>query len=406
MGPRKNSRKNQSQDQSLAAPPGETILPRQTLDLIKIQFLKQVDLFKNFPDALIEQMAAEFPEVILTRDRYLFHEGDPEREMYLILCGKLLITRMNKKIALLGPGQYLGEMALIESKPRSASALAMSDMVLLKIVEDHFKSYLLTDPSSVVAMMKTLSSRLRQDVEEMAFEMRRLNNFTHDMRNCVVPLSLVECLLDDAVQLLRGTSQGHKPRRGCDQVDKGFRTVLAVRNNLLTLMEQSLACSRRLKRDYIRKQGDLFHLIRETVEEMTYHKYLKGKQVTLKHNPPVAVLDFNFLDIKRVVQNLLINGGYVTGPGGDLEVLIQGTEREVEVSVRDYGPGIPKEIQPRLFQEDLTTKPDGNGFGLLSCKEIVEDYHNGRIWFETEPGKGTIFHFTLPTRLKKGHLQI
>ena len=49
-----------------------------------------------------------------------------------------------------------------------------------------------------------------------------------------------------------------------------------------------------------------------------------------------------------------------------------------------------------ILNENYTSKPDGNGFGLMSCKEIVQELHSGKIGFESELGKGTTFYFTLP----------
>ncbi len=49
------------------------------------------------------------------------------------------------------------------------------------------------------------------------------------------------------------------------------------------------------------------------------------------------------------------------------------------------------------MKEKFSIKPDGNGFGLLTCREIIEDYHKGRLWFESIWGQGTTFYFTLPT---------
>jgi len=75
------------------------------------------------------------------------------------------------------------------------------------------------------------------------------------------------------------------------------------------------------------------------------------------------------------------------------------------VSVSDTGVGIPAESLPRIFEkftqvgEILTGKPGGTGLGLAICKEIV-DLHGGRIWVESEPGRGSVFSFTLP-RLSK-----
>jgi len=68
----------------------------------------------------------------------------------------------------------------------------------------------------------------------------------------------------------------------------------------------------------------------------------------------------------------------------------------LKVSVIDKGAGIPEDVQGYLFKDTLTTKKDGNGLGLLSCKSIIEENHQGKLWFETESGKGTTFHFTLP----------
>jgi signal transduction histidine kinase len=69
---------------------------------------------------------------------------------------------------------------------------------------------------------------------------------------------------------------------------------------------------------------------------------------------------------------------------------------DIHVEVKDHGGGIPDEIRPLLFKETLTTKKDGNGLGLLSCKSVIEESHQGRLWYESEVGRGTVFHFTIP----------
>jgi signal transduction histidine kinase len=75
-----------------------------------------------------------------------------------------------------------------------------------------------------------------------------------------------------------------------------------------------------------------------------------------------------------------------------------------EISIRDTGIGIPEEMIKTLFRIDVSNKRYGtegetsNGLGLLLCKEFVEK-HGGNIWVESEEGKGTVFYFTVPTRL-------
>ena len=66
---------------------------------------------------------------------------------------------------------------------------------------------------------------------------------------------------------------------------------------------------------------------------------------------------------------------------------------EVEISIADTGSGIPLEVRKRIFSAGFTTKPigEGTGFGLALTREIVEDTHGGKIWFETELGRARHF---------------
>ena len=122
------------------------------------------------------------------------------------------------------------------------------------------------------------------------------------------------------------------------------------------------------------------------------------------HNKTISILPegdsldavFYPLDIQRVLQNLIINAGYVTESGGQVDVRVTQNNGLLKVSVINKGCGIPEDVQGYLFKDTLTTKKDGNGLGLLSCKGIIEENHQGKLWFETEVGKGTTFHFTLP----------
>ena len=88
--------------------------------------------------------------------------------------------------------------------------------------------------------------------------------------------------------------------------------------------------------------------------------------------------------------------------GDEIEIGISNSDAHfVEVYVKDYGVGIDAENIPKLFNLDSnystlgTNKEKGTGLGLILCKEFVEK-HGGRIWIESELGKGSIFRFTLP----------
>ncbi|HIJ50621.1 MAG TPA: sensor histidine kinase [Nitrospinae bacterium] len=125
---------------------------------------------------------------------------------------------------------------------------------------------------------------------------------------------------------------------------------------------------------------------------------MKGKDVKINPSRDSLKAVCYPLDIQRVLQNLLINAGYLTATDGMVEVGVSRNNGFLQVSVTDKGAGIPEEIQNYLFKDTLTTKKDGNGLGLLSCKGIIEENHQGKLWFETKPGKGTTLHFTLSTQ--------
>jgi PAS domain S-box-containing protein len=111
-------------------------------------------------------------------------------------------------------------------------------------------------------------------------------------------------------------------------------------------------------------------------------------------------------EFNQVILNLVINAAHAireaVGDGsvgkGKIVITTRQDENEVEISIRDTGVGIPEEIQSRVFEPFFTTKPvgQGTGQGLALAHSTIVRRHGGRIWFETNPGKGTTFFIRLP----------
>lgn len=106
--------------------------------------------------------------------------------------------------------------------------------------------------------------------------------------------------------------------------------------------------------------------------------------------------------IEIVLTNLIDNAVRYSPQGGDVEIEVADRDQEVEVTVIDHGLGIPKDKQKLVFEPFFQVYPataglGGMGLGLYTSKQIVEA-HRGRIWFESEEGKGSTFHFSLPRR--------
>ncbi|HZU27005.1 MAG TPA: ATP-binding protein [Bryobacteraceae bacterium] len=102
--------------------------------------------------------------------------------------------------------------------------------------------------------------------------------------------------------------------------------------------------------------------------------------------------------MNQVFLNLVVNAGQAIEDEGVVTVRTRLEGDEVHISVSDTGRGIPPEVRGRIFAAGFTTKPigEGTGLGLSITREIVEDTHGGKIWFDTEQGKGTTFHVRIP----------
>jgi len=100
----------------------------------------------------------------------------------------------------------------------------------------------------------------------------------------------------------------------------------------------------------------------------------------------------------QVLENLVSNALKVTRSGGTVTIRAARYDDYIRFSVADTGPGIPTEELPYIFDRYFRGRfkaGKGLGLGLPIAKALVEG-HGGRIWAETEPGRGSVFHFTLP----------
>ncbi|HXX18614.1 MAG TPA: ATP-binding protein [Candidatus Acidoferrum sp.] len=115
---------------------------------------------------------------------------------------------------------------------------------------------------------------------------------------------------------------------------------------------------------------------------------------------PPALVDRQL--IHQAVLNLVLNACDFTNSGGSISVSLKRAGEFASIAVQDTGRGIPPEDQKKIFQLFFTTRPGGSGIGLANTFRFVQ-LHNGRIEFDSEPGKGTTFRVELPlARLPEG----
>ncbi len=180
--------------------------------------------------------------------------------------------------------------------------------------------------------------------------------------------------------------------------------ILSSGNHLLSLINDVLDLSK-VEAGQIELEINRFSL-REALERglvMVRERATKdGVQLVLELDPAAEVVEGDERRIRQVIFNLLSNAVKFTPPGGRVELKSARHDGEVRVSVTDTGPGIAAEDQERIFEEFQQTEAgagqrEGTGLGLALSKRLVE-LHGGRIWVDSEPGEGSAFVFTLPSR--------
>ena len=110
--------------------------------------------------------------------------------------------------------------------------------------------------------------------------------------------------------------------------------------------------------------------------------------------------------LNSIIRNLLTNALKFTMRSGKIEIAVVELQEFVKICVSDTGVGMNEEVRKNLFRLDAThstvgtDNEAGTGLGLILCKEFVER-HGGKIWAESELGKGSKFFFTLKSNFTK-----
>jgi signal transduction histidine kinase len=113
-------------------------------------------------------------------------------------------------------------------------------------------------------------------------------------------------------------------------------------------------------------------------------------------DPAAGTIRVDPEQLGRALQNLILNAIDAMPAGGTLTIRTRRVARGVRLEVADTGQGLLEEEQKRLFTPYYTTKQHGTGLGLAIVQSVIAD-HRGKIWVESERGRGTTFYIELPS---------
>ncbi len=267
-------------------------------------------------------------------------------------------------------------------------------------------------PQSTVELLETFADQsvlaiqnahLFREIEEKSREVEEaskhksqfLANMSHELRT---PLNAILGYAELMLDSIYG-EPSEKMRVVLDRLQANGRHLLGLINDVLDLSKIEAGQLTLSLDDY--SLSDLVHGVVSTVEPLAAGKRLAFK-AEVQGGLPGGRGDERRLS--QVLLNLVGNAIKFTDKG-DVAIQASATNGAFTVAVRDTGPGIPPADQAKIFEEfqqadsSITRKKGGTGLGLSIAKRIIE-MHGGRIWVESELGKGSTFYFTLPVRVE------
>ena len=127
-----------------------------------LDHLGKVPLFSALSKKELQTIARASDDVDVPKGKVLVQEGKPGHEFFLIINGNASVKRGKREIAKLGPGQYFGELALLDRGPRSASVIAKDDMEVLVLGQREFAGVIDEVPTLAHKLLTTMAQRLRE----------------------------------------------------------------------------------------------------------------------------------------------------------------------------------------------------------------------------------------------------
>ena len=139
----------------------------------KMLFLKRVSLFAEMSMEQIRVLTSHLEEQHFLPGEVIIYEGDFSQELYILVSGRVRIVKdyggsHERTLALLTPGEFFGDMAIFESAPRSATAVAEEEAELLALGPEKFKQTIYQKPEMAFEIFRELSARLRRREERAA----------------------------------------------------------------------------------------------------------------------------------------------------------------------------------------------------------------------------------------------
>jgi two-component system, NtrC family, sensor kinase len=295
----------------------------------------------------------------------------------------------------------LGYRALL-AVPLLFESRIIGGLVVWRSETGHFSGEVvaLLETFATQSVLAIQNARLFQEIADKGRQLEAasrhksefLANMSHELRT---PLNAVIGFSEVLLQRMFGDLNAKQ--------DEYLKDIYASGQHLLSLINDILDLSK-IEAGRMDLTPTPFHLpsaLDNAVTLVRERAARHGIALELKLDPELGELVGDERKVKQIVLNLLSNAVKFTPEGGRISLKARRTDGAVEIAVSDTGIGIAPEDQATIFEEfrqvgsDETRKQEGTGLGLTLAKKFIE-LHGGRIWVDSELGRGSTFSFTLP----------
>ncbi len=379
-----------------------------------ITHFKPIDVlrraFPGYPKSEAEEMISAGKVREYPPDTVLCHEGAIESTFYIILDGEVQVTKFindaeARFLKYLEPGDFFGEMALIQNSPRSATVMTKVPTTVLEINKEAFTDLFKRSTSVSLALAREVSRRLREN-NEMAIEDLRikakeladayqqlaeldyarrefLTTIAHELRT---PLTAANGFL----QVIRmGKLQEESSNAALDTVTRNIQDIITLTNDILFLQEMDLILPEF-------QMTDVGGLVAHAVEQERTRAERNGVGFIINIAPNIPAISADSKSLERAIIAILDNAIKFSPEGGDVIIDVGHADSHVWVTVTDHGVGIPHEMMPRIFERFFHMDQvgvhmfRGLGLGLSIARQVIEQ-HGGMIDVKSTLGKGSTF---------------
>ncbi|MFP4417249.1 MAG: ATP-binding protein [Chitinispirillaceae bacterium] len=278
-----------------------------------------------------------------------------------------------------------------QSSPHYADYGLIWDGVMMDVTELKVLINSLQRKNSELTHLNRELDRANAKLKDIdAAKLQFVNTAAHEIRTSVTSiLGFIQALRSPDIQLSEESRQA-------------YLSIVESESKRLSNLVDTLLNISRLDEGRQTLQKTVFQMSKlvEEVKDTVLQQQSRVVRIAVHENAKGRV----FADkskIEMVIGNILNNAVRYTDTNGLIEITLSRTGEEVVVAIKDNGPGIPPEKIQNIFEkfyrvrEDQTSMGRGSGLGLSIAREIVLAHH-GKIWAESEVGKGSTFYFTLP----------